>query len=194
MKKSLINKCLAEAKKYLADDPCHGLEHVNNLIKIADHLIAKEKIGNKIDKEMIYLAIIFHDFGRINNLTKKNRDNHDFYSAQLAKSFLKKNNYARAEEVARIIDKHDSKGKTMTIEEKIFYDSDIVDAIGAVGIGRTFTYGGQIKRDLKGSMKRLLWKSFRDQPSTKSAKKLVIQRRQFIKKFIQQYNQEINIK
>lgn len=191
---SIISKSLKEAKRFLKSDPSHGSTHLDNLFRIVDFLIKKEGLENKVDKEVIYLAIIFHDFGRIDNLTNKNKDDHDKRSAVLAKKFLAENKYSRIDKVVKLIADHDSKPKTDDLEKIIFHDADILDVLGAVGIGRTFTYGGQISRGLDGSIQRLLWKSFRDQPMTKTARKIAVSRRKFIREFIKQYNQELNLK
>ena len=194
MEPVIIKKSLIEANRYLKSDPSHGLTHIQNLFKIVDYLIKQEGLLGKVDKEILYLAVIFHDFGRIGNLTNKNIDDHDKKSAALATRFLRKLKYKKIDEVVSIILHNDRKSNVCTLEDIIFYDADILDVLGAVGIGRTFTYGGQIKRDLDGSIKRLLWKSFRNQPTTKTAKKIAQNRRKFIRDFIKHYNQEINLK
>jgi len=193
MTSSIVKKCLKEAEKYLTEDPSHGFGHVNNLFKLVDYLTEKENLGGKIDKEIIRLAIIFHDFGRMNYLSNRNIDDHDFRSAAIAEKILKKFNYCKASLVIEIILGHEKKKKRQNLEAIIFQDSDILDVLGAIGIGRTFTYGGQINRGLAGSMKRLLWKSFRDKPQTKTAKSMAIKRRNFIKKFVKEYNKEIKL-
>jgi len=190
----IIKKSLVEAEKFLRSDPSHGMTHIKNLFKIVDHLIKKEGLTSKVDREVIKLAIIFHDFGRIGNLNNKNIDDHDRRSVILAKRFLTKQKYPKADKVIEIITGHDRKIKPNFLEGIFFHDADILDVLGAIGIGRTFTYGGQIDRGLDGSMKRLLWKSFRDKPVTKTAKKLAVSRRKFIREFIKQYNKEVNLK
>lgn len=191
---TIIKKSLIEAEKFLKSDPSHGIEHIENLFKIADYLIKKENLTGKVDREVIKLAIIFHDFGRINYLSNKNRDDHDKRSAVFAKRFLTKQRYPETDKVIEVIAGHEKKGKPISLEAMVLQDADILDVLGTVGIGRTFTYGGQIERDLTGSMKRLIWKSFRNKPATKTAKKMAASRIKFIKEFIKQYNKEINLK
>jgi len=60
---------------------------------------------------------------------------------------------ARAEKILEIIEQVSFKGagvenKARTIEAKIVQDADRLDAIGAIGIARTFAYGGHKSRPI----------------------------------------------
>ncbi len=116
--------------------------------------------------------------------------------------------------ILEIIDQVSYKGagvetKAITVEAKIVQDADRLDAIGAIGIARTFAYGGNKKRliyhpDIKPEIhnsfeeykkttaptinhfyeKLLLLK---ERINTKSAKKIAEQRHQFMKTFLEQF-------
>jgi len=72
---------------------------------------------------------------------------HNEIGAKLARDVLKKMNYPkeRSEKVARIVLYHplDFKDKLQTLEEKIVWDADKVDLLGAVGIARGFHFCGK---------------------------------------------------
>ncbi len=79
-----------------------------------------------------------------------------------------------------------------TIEGRIVQDADRLDAIGAVGIARTFAYGGQHGRSLESSVghfheKLLLLK---DMMNTGKARDLAGHRHEFLELFLREWEQE----
>lgn len=101
--------------------------------------LSKVEGGNK---KIIELAALLHDIDDY-KLVKNNKE-----SYHNAKTFLRKNNVKEEtiEEVCNVISTISYKGTDTkvpeTIEGKIVQDADRLDAIGAIGIGRTFAYGG----------------------------------------------------
>ena len=80
-----------------------------------------------------------------------------------------------------------------TIEGRIIQDADRLDAIGAIGIARTFAYGGKHGRTPEGSIahfheKLLLLK---DLMNTEKAKELAESRHAFMELFLKEWEQEI---
>ena len=79
-----------------------------------------------------------------------------------------------------------------TIEEQIVQDADRLDAIGAIGIARTFAFGGKHGRSLDSSIdhfheKLLLLK---DLLNTEKAKELAEGRHLFMEQFLEEWKQE----
>ena len=82
-----------------------------------------------------------------------------------------------------------------SIDAKIVQDADRLDAIGAIGIARTFAYGGKCGRTLEDSVlhfhdKLLLIKS---EINTKRAKEIAESRHNFMEQFLCEYNTETSM-
>ena len=84
-------------------------------------------------------------------------------------------------------------GKSLaSIDAKIVQDADRLDAIGAIGIARTFAYGGKCGRTLEDSVqhfhdKLLLLKSGMN---TKRAKEIAESRHDFMEQFLHEWDKE----
>ena len=90
-----------------------------------------------------------------------------------------------------------NKGKRPgTIEGQIIQDADRLDAIGAVGIARTFAYGGKHGRTPEGSISHFHEKLLllKDLMNTKKAKELAEERHAFMEQFLQEWDRELGEK
>jgi len=99
------------------------------------------------------------------------------------------------------------KSRMNTLEGKIVQDADRLDALGAIGIARAFSYGGYAKREMYNPKikskshgqatinhfydKLLLLKKLMN---TKTGKKLAGERHKFLEKYLKQFFKEWNIK
>lgn len=138
---------ISEIRKYIKgkfndEATGHDWHHIERVEKMA--LVIAEKEGG--DKEIISLAALLHDI-----------DDHKFNGgdfdkgSESAKTLLKQYNYSEKiiNQVASVVKTVSFKGalvadETESIEAKIVQDADRIDAIGAIGIARTFAYGGSI--------------------------------------------------
>jgi putative nucleotidyltransferase with HDIG domain len=115
----------------------HSYEHVDRVLKIAT-LLAKEE---KADLELVQVGALLHDLGRALGQP------HNEIGAKLAKETLERIKYPRerSEKVAKIILYHplDLRERLETLEEKIVWDADKIDLLGAVGIARGFHWCGK---------------------------------------------------
>lgn len=145
MEKSIIEKALNFAKDFFNGEASgHDYFHTLRVYKNAE-LLLKNKPN--ADGEICLLAAILHDVDdrKISPLTHKSKGN--------ARKFLSENNYDtdKIEFICKIISEvsfGENTGKPDTIESQIVQDSDRLDAIGAIGIARTFAYGGKHGREI----------------------------------------------
>jgi uncharacterized protein len=144
---SPIESCIAFVKKTLAGaEGGHDWFHIERVWKNAK-LIAS---GEECDLEVVELAALLHDIA-----DSKFHGGDEAIGPQKAKEYLETQNID-SEKVAHVISiienisfkgghnqrTHDS------IELDIVQDADRLDAIGAIGIARTFNYGGFKNRAL----------------------------------------------
>ena len=123
------------------NDPAHDFEHVMRVYRNAER-ICKTENGNK---KLILSAVLLHDIIKI-----KNRKDSALKSARLSEKILKQNYFSDNEIkiISDAIKEHSfSKGKIpSTIEGKILQDADRLDAIGAIGLARVFSFSGSNNR------------------------------------------------
>jgi uncharacterized protein len=138
---TIVEKIKQEIRAQFEQDTTgHDWHHIMRVFNLARHIQSKE--GG--DLEIIELAALLHDIS-----------DHKFNGGKLdeggkvTRSLLQKHNYPKEkiEQVVYIVDHVSYKGANTpsemnTLEGKIVQDADRIDAIGAIGIGRTFAYGG----------------------------------------------------
>lgn len=165
-------------------DAAHSMRVYRNAIWIAE----KEPGCNR---EIVALAALLHD-----------ADDHKLFSTSNnanARTFLMENSVPseQIEVICKVINAVPfSKNKDRvpeTIEAKIVQDADRLDAIGAIGIARTFAYGGEHGRPLEDSVQHFYDKLLllKDLMNTETGKQLAEKRHAFLKEFLMEYNEEV---
>ncbi len=136
----IIEKIKKKVEKYMHKDifPGHDFNHVTRVRNLAIH-IGKIEGANL---EILELACWLHDLGRVDE--KKLKRPHAEISVEIAERFLKdvKYNSPKIKDILYAISIHSWKNKAKTKEAQILQDSDKLDVMGALGIMRTFSYGG----------------------------------------------------
>ena len=165
----------------------HDAEHSLRVYRNA-LLIAEGEPG--CDTEIIALAALLHD-----------ADDHKLFHTENnanARSFLNAQKVA-PEKIERICEAinavsfSQNRGRRPeTLEGRIVQDADRLDALGAIGIARTFAYGGEHGRPLDESVahfheKLLLLK---EELNTEAARKLAEPRHAFLERFLEEYERE----
>lgn len=138
------------------------------------------------------MAALLHDVDDYKLFATENNYN--------ARSFLTEQQveHKSVEQICKIINGVSfSKNRGMvpdTIEGKIVQDADRLDAIGAIGIARAFTYGGAHGRSIAESIqhfddKLLLLK---DTMNTVQGKRMTEFRHEYIQKYVDEIRSELN--
>lgn len=166
-------------------DAAHTLRVYHNAMRIAD-------AEPGCDREIVALSALLHD-----------TDDHKLFQTQNnanARAFLTANGVP-AERIDRIcgainaVSFSRNPGKIPdTPEGRIVQDADRLDAIGAVGIARTFAYGGEHGRDLADSVRHFYDKLLllKDGMHTQTARTLAAERHAFLEAFLQELDAELN--
>ncbi|MDO4405253.1 MAG: HD domain-containing protein [Atopobiaceae bacterium] len=83
--------------------------------------------------------------------------------------------------------------KPETIEGMIVQDADRLDALGAIGIARTFAFGGEHGRSLEDSVQHFFDKLLllKDEMNTQSGRELAESRHDFLCQFLQHLKEEM---
>jgi len=134
-----------QVKEKLENDVAHDFEHVDRVLKNAKMIAKKEKV----DIRMMTAAVLLHDIVSYPKSDPRSK-NSSIESAKKSKSILKKYNFTPGEiqTISDAIRDHSaSRGVVpQTNVGKILQDADRLDALGAIGIARTFSVGGSEKR------------------------------------------------
>lgn len=137
----IIQKTEAFVKQKLGNDASgHDWYHIDRVRKTALYIKKKENNGNEL---IIELASLLHDIADIklnSSLEKGQKDLMDFIHS-LPLSVEEKNHILAVIESISYNGGHGI--APSSIEAKIAQDADRLDAIGAIGIARTFAYGGK---------------------------------------------------
>lgn len=136
-------RSIAQSYFHHGMNPAHDWFHVQRVQANADRLIADYPDA---DAKRIRLAVLFHDVGR----AKEDQDeieDHSEWGANESERILREHDAGEEtiDAVSHCIRAHRYSNQVTpeTIEAKIVSDADNLDALGAVGIARCFTYGGE---------------------------------------------------
>ena len=190
----------------------HDWFHIERVYKNA-LLIAKEETCNT---EVVQLAALLHDIA-----DSKFHYGDETIGPKVAREFLTKENIAEEiiSHVVAIIENISFKGGNFeqnfhSKELEIVQDADRLDAIGAIGIARTFNYGGFKNRAIYDpeilphlSMSKEAYKNstaptinhfyeklllLKDKMNTETGKKIAQKRHEFMESYLEQFYGEWN--
>jgi uncharacterized protein len=208
-KKRSIKKTISFAKKKMSNrESGHDWMHTERVYKVAQKIAHKEKA----DVFIVEMAALLHDVFDFK-----------FYDERIAEEKIAKYldgldlNWQAKKHIESIVSNISFKGARVknninTLEGKVVQDADRLDAIGAIGIARVFSYGGHDGRVMYDpKIKPVLHTTFKnykngkstsinhfyekllllkDRMNTKTAKKMAIERHNFMKKYLDQFYKE----
>jgi len=122
----------------------HDWEHTLRVIRLCEHIGPIEKA----DMTVLLIAASLHDIGRCQQDKSNGQICHAKIGAEMAQAIIddlplsekKKSN------IIGCIRTHRFRGNNIleTIEAKVLFDADKLDAIGAVGIARAYLFAGEL--------------------------------------------------
>jgi uncharacterized protein len=196
-------------KIYEGRDPAHDLQHILRVYKNAE-LIGKREGA---DIEVLLAAVLLHDivvYPKGSGKSSKSADD----SADMAEKILKGYGVSKEkmDRISYCIRTHSYSRRLVpaTLEGKILQDADRLDALGAIGIARTFSVGGSEDRMFY-NLDDPFWKTGRepddqqwtldhfqakllrlkDSMHTKAAQEMAEERTRFMRQFIEQLKKEL---
>lgn len=185
---------IASAMDYIKDvfmndcgghDVDHTLRVYHNAMKIAD-------TEPTCDREIVALVALLHDV-----------DDHKLFETkdnEHARCFLKNHQMDsnQIESLCKIINGISfSKNRGVhpdTLEGQIVQDADRLDAMGAIGIARTFAFGGERKRPLSSTIQHFDEKLLllKDEMNTKEGKRIAVHRHNLMLEFLRELNKDLS--
>ncbi len=186
------NRIIEEAIEYIrtlfqGNSDGHDFDHTMRVYHTAMEIADSEP---RCNRQIVALAALLHDADDYKLFETKNNAN--------ARAFLDPQDIdeTTALQICMAINSvsfSKNKGRCPELlEGKIVQDADRLDAIGAIGIARTFAYGGKHGRTLDSSIehfheKLLLLKAMMH---TEKAKELAESRHAFMESFLQEWEKE----
>lgn len=186
----------------------HDYWHVMRVYDNAILLIKEESKEKQLNSFVVKLASLLHDIGDYK--ITGSMDTQTEIPKQILKQLDVQNEII--EQVVQIIEEisfHVQAEKLSSLESEIVQDADRLDALGAIGIARTFAYGGAKNREIwnpeespkinmtkdeyiqnKGNSVNHFYEKLlllKDKMNTKFGKQVAIKRHQYMNEFLQQF-------
>ena len=215
MKENLIQDTIEFVKEKLdGAEAGHDWFHIERVWKLSKKIAENENV----DSNVLQLGALLHDIA-----DPKFHDGDETLALKISRDFLESQDVSEEiiGKVLFIIQNISFKNRgeapeNLPLELKIVQDADRLDAIGAIGIARTFNFGG-FKNNLmfhpeippKLSMTKEEYKKnegttinhfyeklllLKDLMNTETAKKIASERHDFMLKFLEEFSKEWDVK
>ncbi|NQU82510.1 MAG: HD domain-containing protein [Parcubacteria group bacterium] len=139
-----IEKIKEIVKEELSQCSAHGFDHVERVYNLAMKIAETEDI----DLEVVKIAALLHDVGgKRETDDNTGKTDHASESAKMARPILESLNYPE-DKIQHIQDcilshRYRNEHKPKTKEAQLIFDADKIDALGAIGLARTFAWIGR---------------------------------------------------
>lgn len=159
-----LKKCV---KTRLESAPgCHDWDHTERVLRNSRVIMARTQLIHnhpKFNSLVVECAAVLHDVARPEELRANGKLCHASLGAKLAPELLNKCGFddpAFVADVASCVKRHRYRGtnsdKPVTMEQKIIFDADKLDSIGAVGVARALHFSGRIGSRIHNSKEEAL--------------------------------------
>lgn len=192
----MIERAMDYARQVFAGDSSgHDFDHTLRVFRMAT-TIAKEE---NADLEIVQLAALLHDVDdrKLSPQTYENKDNAVVF---LLENGVDRDKISTIVEIISQISFSAGNGAPSTLEGMCVQDADRLDAMGAIGIGRAFAFGGSRGRrmhDPAGNDKTSTIQHFydkllllKDRMNTVTGKRLAADRDVYMRTFLEQFYAE----
>lgn len=168
-----------------------GGHDINHTMRVYSNALDIANYYKEADLYLISLGALLHDVDDHKLFDTDNNKN--------AREFLKKNNVDEItmEKVIQIVSEvsfsENKDKKPSSLEGMIVQDADRLDAMGAIGIARTFAYGGEHNRPMESSIQHFYDKLLllKDNMNTEAAKNIAVARHQILIDFLRELKNEM---
>ena len=192
----MINHAMEYARQIFAGDGSgHDFDHTLRVYHMAVRIAGEEGA----DVEMVALAALLHDVDD-HKLSPETCEHKDRAVAFLKSQGVSEQKVHKIVEIISQISFSAGNGRPSTLEGMCVQDADRLDAIGAIGIGRAFAFGGSRGRrmhdpdglDKTATVEHFYDKLFKlkDLMTTPTGKNLAQQRDEFMHSFLEQFYAE----
>ena len=166
----------------------HDVEHT---LRVYTNAMRIAQAEGPCDMEIVGLSALLHDADDDKLFQTENNANARTFLEEIC---IPQNQIDQICQVINAVSFSKNRGKhPETIESKIVQDADRLDAIGAVGIARTFSYGGHKGRSLTDTVQHFHDKLLllKDEMNTETAKQMAESRHQFLITFLNELEKEL---
>lgn len=190
---------------------CHGFDHVERVLENAKRIAEREA---NADYETVVVGALLHDIARTEEIENAGQVCHAVRGAEMIPDVLRQFEYSDdhfVDAITAIVLRHRYRGEAQptSVEEKIVYDADKLDSLGAVGLGRAFHFAGRIGAKLHNSEEEALnsesyskedtayreylvkLRHIPNKMLTKTGREIALRRAGFMSTFFQQFHDEI---
>lgn len=171
----------------------HGPDHVQRV----EHLCEVIGMAEQADLEVLVPAALFHDIARA--FERESGLPHEEEGARMAECYLRSIRYDedRIHKITHAIRTHRFRSihTPETLEARILSDADKLDAMGAVGIARTFIRAGEHQGEIQNAVEHIHNKLMKlnDLMYTSTGKRLAEDRHRFLQVFMEKLEGEITL-
>lgn len=191
MQEMNITDAAVEYIRTLFSGNCGGHDDEHTLRVYRNALLIAEQ-EQECDLDIVALAALLHD---VDDHKLFQTDNNANARAFLTGQGVEEDRIEAICQTINAVSFSKNRGRVPdTIEGRIVQDADRLDAIGAVGIARTFAYGGEHGRSLASSIQHFYDKLLllKDELNTVSARRIAEDRHAFMVAFLDRLKREIS--